>query len=378
MFDLKNVRQTLDCQHTDVVVGEYHDPWVPSLFEPGEKRAQAIALDASCLDGSTSLNLRTNFPSRWGILAGNGDILGYGEFDCHDGDFLTPAYDQRYCDSGFSLSRDSLQKMVSDRDRVYLFYETIHHPDLEGHPIRGPNDSPTGVRKDIASAYYVDRSDTYLMVNRPSVEIDRVVRFGHRSADSVEVQFRLNYSHQISRMAVDLYSGETLIGSDTLLILTPDQAVNRLHAKAPIDYSVMVALPSGLSADTPLEVVLTPAGYGQYVWDELFPAWAVSATLTMPVGIESTGSHTGEWAVKAFPNPSVTGQVNLDLMNAPATAIEAEVFDMMGRRVYESPIAALTQSLALDLTQLPSGSYLVRLTSALPQKSITAVITITR
>ncbi len=76
--------------------------------------------------------------------------------------------------------------------------------------------------------------------------------------------------------------------------------------------------------------------------------------------------------LRAWPSPS-TGQVTLARSgNAPAAI--GEVYDVLGRRQQTFSVSAGQQRLALDLTGLPSGLYLIRLESGSETQTTTVVL----
>ncbi len=64
--------------------------------------------------------------------------------------------------------------------------------------------------------------------------------------------------------------------------------------------------------------------------------------------------------VQMFPNPT-SGYVNISI-NAPEQVFEIQVFDAMGRLVNSVKNQTADRNIVLNLTDLPSGVYMVRIT----------------
>jgi hypothetical protein len=88
-----------------------------------------------------------------------------------------------------------------------------------------------------------------------------------------------------------------------------------------------------------------------------------SDVLTVDITLTGTGEIEGLSQLNIFPNPT-TGQATLTVAMERPADLTIEIVDMLGRRVWEkqaSNTGQLTEP--LDLTALPAGMYLLRLSA---------------
>jgi hypothetical protein len=65
--------------------------------------------------------------------------------------------------------------------------------------------------------------------------------------------------------------------------------------------------------------------------------------------------------VSVFPNP-VTNE--LKIQNAELKIKEVEIYNSVGEKVFQSRVSHLTPAISVNVSQLPSGIYFYRITSA--------------
>ena len=70
----------------------------------------------------------------------------------------------------------------------------------------------------------------------------------------------------------------------------------------------------------------------------------------------------GSVTTTAFPNPFVN-EINFSFSTSPGDKISAYVFDVLGRLVYSEDVKNENNSIKLNLVQLSTAEYLVKLTS---------------
>ena len=67
---------------------------------------------------------------------------------------------------------------------------------------------------------------------------------------------------------------------------------------------------------------------------------------------------------KVFPNPSTTGNIQLEWNNLESNELNAQLFDVTGKLVVEQDLASNPNTLNsqnMDLSHLTSGSYYLKL-----------------
>ena len=76
------------------------------------------------------------------------------------------------------------------------------------------------------------------------------------------------------------------------------------------------------------------------------------------------GSEKGSLSIsKIFPNPSITGSINIEYRTPDITAYEINIYNAMGQLLYteEIPEFCAAKTLSLPTNDWPSGIYIVTL-----------------
>ena len=113
--------------------------------------------------------------------------------------------------------------------------------------------------------------------------------------------------------------------------------------------------------------------------DLLMAAGSAQGSSASPPAISSVGARTSsapEFKITSLaPNPT-QGELRLGLAVPERARVRLDVFDVLGRRVLtvsESPAEPGTSWLALDVSPLPSGVYILRML-ALPERGTSTVL----
>ena len=98
------------------------------------------------------------------------------------------------------------------------------------------------------------------------------------------------------------------------------------------------------------------ATYGRGIWD---------FQVQKPVTPVSTGDLvSNKLDLKVFPNPSTDGNIQLEWNNIQSNEVNAQVFDVTGKLVFENKYAAIPNELNnqnINLSKLTSGNYYLKL-----------------
>ena len=115
-------------------------------------------------------------------------------------------------------------------------------------------------------------------------------------------------------------------------------------------------------ATAPTYVVNSAAQLGSYTVTTT-NALGCASPASAPLVVTATARQLAEASLQLYPNPTPDGQLLVQLSGAHQP-VQLTVLNALGQVVYRAALPATAAPQALDLSQLPSGVYLLRAATA--------------
>lgn len=92
------------------------------------------------------------------------------------------------------------------------------------------------------------------------------------------------------------------------------------------------------------------SGWGQFLWLD---------NININANLTSVPIHIIEEGITLYPNPTKDGLTKIDILQKNQLYEQVSVYNMFGQIVFKQPIHPFNQTILLDLTEQPSGVYIV-------------------